>query len=61
MPCGINIDENEVVSTVVRLNCKPDHLPVMHLGSPLGGYPSQALFWEPVIDKSTQARQAEEI
>lgn len=30
--------------------CKVEHLPIMYLGLPLGGYPKK-MSWQPVIDK----------
>ena len=49
--CGLNIDENKVLSVAVKLNCKVEQLPIMYLGLPLGGYPKKVSFWQPVIDK----------
>lgn len=50
----VHIEENKLLSTVTRLNCKAGYLPFIYLGLPLGGYPKKVSFWLPMIDKSTQ-------
>ena len=37
-----------------KLCCKVEKLPFLYLGLPLGGYPRHKIFWQPMIDKSTQ-------
>ena len=49
--CGSNIEENELFEEASKLNSKASHLPFFYLGLPLGGYPKQAVFWQPVIDR----------
>ena len=49
--CGINIEDSKILSTSNNLNCKVESLPFTYLGLPLGGYPKNALFWQPILDK----------
>ena len=42
--CGLNIDDNKVISTEDILNCKVESLPFIYLGLPLGGYPKKCSF-----------------
>ena len=49
--CGINGDDGKLLLVATRLNCKMDHLPLIYVGLPLGGYPKKVEFWQPVIDK----------
>ncbi|KAA0053363.1 RNA-directed DNA polymerase (Reverse transcriptase) [Cucumis melo var. makuwa] len=44
---GLNIKENELFEEASKL-CKASHLPLSYLGLPLGGYPKQAVFWQPL-------------
>lgn len=37
--CGINIDDNKVLSVAGLLNCKVEQLPFMYLRLTLGGIP----------------------
>lgn len=48
---GVNIDEATLKSTTARINCKVGLLSFIYLGLPLGGYPKQHSFWQPIIDK----------
>lgn len=41
--CGINIEDNKLISVAAKLNCKVDYLPIMYLGLPLEGYPKKKL------------------
>ncbi|TYJ99950.1 tryptophan--tRNA ligase [Cucumis melo var. makuwa] len=50
---GVNIPEDILLQTAVRICCKAENLPVISLGLPLGGYPPLSLekitrnfFWE---------------
>ena len=48
---GINLG-NDVLSRMAgKLGCKMEKLPFLYLGLPLGGYPRQKLFWQPVVDR----------
>lgn len=49
--CGINVDEEKLISTSSRLQCKVELLPFLYHGLPLGGYPKKVSFWQPIIDK----------
>lgn len=49
--CGINIEENKLISVAGKLNCKAEHLPFLYLGLPLGRYSKKVSFWQPVIEK----------
>ena len=42
--CGINIEDNKLISVAAKLNCKVDYLPIMYLGLPLGGYSKKEAF-----------------
>ncbi|TYK01565.1 hypothetical protein E5676_scaffold451G001420 [Cucumis melo var. makuwa] len=49
--CGINVAESELLSMATTLKDKVDHLPVIYLGLPLGGYLKQISLWQLVSDK----------
>lgn len=49
--CGIGVSDREVADFAVVLNCKPQKLPLMYLGIPLGVNPRRKSTWQPVIDK----------
>lgn len=42
--CGLNIDEDKLLSTSTRLHCKVESLPFLYLGLPLVGYPKKVTF-----------------
>ena len=48
---GVNIEEDIVNCTATRLKCQAGKLPFLYLGLPLGRYPKQYSFWQPIIDK----------
>lgn len=43
--------EEELIQMARKLGCKLEKLPFLSLGPPLGGYPRQEVFWQPVIDR----------
>lgn len=49
--CGIGVSDREVADFAAVLNCKPQKLPLMYLGIPLGVNPRRKSTWQPVIDK----------
>ena len=48
---GVNVDDEDLSQMARKLGCKAGKLPFLYLGLPLGGYPRQKLFWQPVIDR----------
>ena len=48
---GVNVGEDELTQTANLLGCKAKKLPILYLGPPLGGYPRQKMFWQPVINR----------
>lgn len=49
--CGINIDEDKLLYTALKLNCKIGSLPFLYLELPLSGYPKKVSFWQRIIDR----------
>ncbi|TYK06397.1 hypothetical protein E5676_scaffold163G00940 [Cucumis melo var. makuwa] len=47
----INLGDDELSLMAGKLGCKMQKLPFLYLGLPLGGYPRQKLFWQPVVDR----------
>lgn len=48
---GINQSEMELDSLAAEFGCRKKSWPIKYLGVPLGGNPTKAVFWEPVLSK----------
>ena len=48
---GVNVAEDELKYMAGIMGCLAENMPFLYLRLPLGGYPRQGPFWQPMIDE----------